>query len=185
MTTDTLFTAVIGKYRPGNPPAVAISSALGPDYQDGGCVIYGGLTESLPASDCAGSSPCSPLYGVYDFETYPITEMTSQLVTQRVDQFWPNKRHIAGAGANGTEACDKDTTTCVAWFTKGTKFVFLTEENLYQKKSSVLEGKTYVNQSFGENGSSNIRGTLEKAIDIAYDHMSAWSTRNSPNGSPP
>jgi hypothetical protein len=185
MTTDTLFAAVIGKYRPGSPPAVSISSATGPDYQDGWCVIDGGPTDSLPASDCNGSSPCSALYGAYALETYPITEMTSQLAEQRVDQFWPSKRHISGAGASGTVACDKGTTTCVAWFTKGTKFVFLSEANLYQKKSSVIGGKTYVNQSYGKNGSSNIRGTVEKVIDIAYDHMSAWSTRNNPNGSTP
>jgi hypothetical protein len=184
MTTDTLFTSVIGKYRPGNPPAVSISAAAGPDYQDGWCVIDGGLTYSEPASDCGGSSPCSPLYGAYALETYPIAEMTSQLVEQRVDQFWPSKRHISGAGADGTEACDKDVTVCVAWFTKGTKFVFLSESNLYQKRSSVIEGATYVNTSYGMNGSSNIRGTVEKVIDIAYDHMSAWSTRNNPNGSP-
>jgi hypothetical protein len=184
-TTDTLFSAVIGKYRPGKPPAVSISSATGPDYQDGWCVVDGGLTLSYPASDCNGSSPCNPLYGAYGFETYPIAEMAAQLALQRVDTFTPSRRHISGAGANGTEACDKTHTACVAWFTKETKFVYIVASNLRQPKSQVLSGKTYVNQSYGENGSSNIPGTVEKLADIAYDHMSAWSTRNNLAGSTP
>ena len=176
---DTLFTTVIGKY--SGFRAVHVEDVAGPDFQDGICTVTGGPTYAEPASDCGGKSPCSPVYGELLFAIHPADEMFAQLADSHVEVIFPSRRHISGAGPNGTVACDRPGTGCAAWFTKGSKFVLITESNLHEPKSQVLSGTTYVNIEFGKNGSADPRRTLELAADIAYDHASPWSTAEKPH----
>jgi hypothetical protein len=166
-TTATFLESVIG-IDPGPPAPTAVQIVpgeigyTGPDFQDGVCTLNGAVgwyTGTVaPCVPPAAGDTCSPAYMSLTVVTAPIADAKTQLEAYQAYGYTV-RTELLKTGGHGKLACDTYA-RCVAWFTKGTKFVYVYSQNVELPDSSAMTAA---------------------AQDI-YAHTTLWSTERPPRG---
>jgi hypothetical protein len=181
VTTDTLFSKVIGVYRKSHPPAVQIAQGpgIGADFQDGNCVVTGGLSyEDAAGSTTCGTGttvPCDQQYAAIELTTLAKSGLTPLLNEEHfTEKYLPSISHPSGAGPDATIACIKGRGACHGWFTKGARAVLVQTSAIGDTDCGVVFGRAC------KYSPANI--IVEKVMDIAYEHMTPWLTETRSGG---
>ena len=166
-TTATYLESVIG-IDPGPPAPTAVQIVpgeigyAGADFQDGVCTVNGAVgwyTGTVaPCVPPAAGDTCSPAYMSLTVVTAPIADAEADLHAYGAYGYTV-RTELLKTGGHGKLAC-ATTGACVAWFTKGTKFVYIYNQNIKVPAGSAMTAA---------------------AQDI-YAHTTLWSTEKPPRG---
>ena len=166
-TTATFLKRVIGTY-PDPRPVTIVPGAegeTGPDFQDGICDVSGGLGwysgVTKPCVPPAAGKTCSPAYILLGVVTAPLADATTQMNAFGVGAYTVHT-DLPGTGGHGKLVCRPSSigSRCGAWFTKGTKFVYIYNQNIELPAA----------------------GLMKTAAEAIYAHTTLWSSEKPPRG---
>jgi hypothetical protein len=132
--TAGYLTPIVGA-PPHAKPVQIVTGAVGdtgPDYQDGICELngelgwYGGVTK--PCVPPAENKTCSPAYVLLAVITAPLADEQADLSAFGATSYVVHTG-LPDTGGHGTLGCTTSS-RCDAWFTKGTKFVLMYNQNV-------------------------------------------------------